>query len=156
MLPPFQIRDTNWVYSWDDIRQVFHADKSLIDKSQSAWKNNIVYVSKREDKHSSVKWMLVDAVNDNADDEMNDESCNCCRFDDKLVNKANPNIADSFRSFESGFTAFKLGDENFSTEKKNFDLKEYRKLKYSRFELYQLAFITSIETILSDFYNSTW
>lgn len=36
--------------------------------------------------------MLVDAVNDNADDEMNDESCNCSRFDDKLVNKADPNV----------------------------------------------------------------
>ena len=44
-------------------------------------------------------------------------------------------IADSLRSFELGFTGFRLGNENFSTEKENFDLKENRKLKHSRFDL---------------------
>ena len=33
-------------------------------------------------------------------------------------------IADSGRSLKQGFTAFRLGGENFSTEKENFDLKE--------------------------------
>ena len=44
-------------------------------------------------------------------------------------------IADSFRSLEQGSNAFRLGKEKFSTEKENFDLKENRKLKYSRFDL---------------------
>ena len=44
-------------------------------------------------------------------------------------------IADSFRSLEQGFSAFRLGNEKFLTEKENFDLKEKGKLKYSRFKL---------------------
>ena len=46
-----------------------------------------------------------------------------------------PDIADSVRSFELCFTAFTLSNENFSTEKENFDLRENRKLKYSRVKL---------------------
>ena len=38
-------------------------------------------------------------------------------------------IADSLKSFESGFTAFRSGNKKLSTEKENFDLKESRKLK---------------------------
>jgi len=34
-----------------------------------------------------------------------------------------PSIADSFRSLEQGFTAFRLGNKKFSIEKENFDLK---------------------------------
>ena len=45
------------------------------------------------------------------------------------------NIADSGRSLKQGFTAFRLGNENFSTEKENFDLKDNGKLKYSCFKL---------------------
>ncbi len=44
-------------------------------------------------------------------------------------------IADSSGSFELSFTVFRLGNQKFSTEKENFDLKENRKLKYSRFKL---------------------
>jgi len=43
--------------------------------------------------------------------------------------KTKLDIADSFRSFELGFTAFRLDNKKFSTEKENFDLKENRKLK---------------------------
>ena len=46
-----------------------------------------------------------------------------------------PFIADCLRSLEVGFTAFRLGNENFSTKKENFDFKENRKLKHSHFEL---------------------
>ena len=44
-------------------------------------------------------------------------------------------IADYPRSFKTGFTAFRLGNEKSWTEIENFDLKENRKLKHSRFEL---------------------
>ena len=44
-------------------------------------------------------------------------------------------IADSLRSLEQGITVFKLGNETFSTEKENFDLKKNRKLKYSSYTL---------------------
>ena len=44
-------------------------------------------------------------------------------------------IADSFRSFELGFTAFRLISEKISTAKENFDLKENGKLRYSCFKL---------------------
>ena len=51
------------------------------------------------------------------------------------VNDFFPTIADSLRSLEQGITVFKLGNETFSIEKENLDLKENGKLKYSRFTL---------------------
>ena len=42
-------------------------------------------------------------------------------------------IADSLRSFDSGFTAFKLGNKKSLTEKENIDAKENKLLKISCF-----------------------
>ena len=61
--------------------------------------------------------------------------CHRCMQLDRIFLTRLQCIADSLRSLEQGITVFKLGNETFSIEKENLDLKENGKLKYSRFTL---------------------